>query len=61
MLSKDLNSYNKSFLVSLFERQGDAIGLAVSHGIDLKAAVRQFGEVNPVIPPGLRLPNGLLN
>ena len=47
--------------VSPFERQGDAIGLAVSHGVNLKAAVRQFGKVNPVILPGLRLPTGLLN
>ena len=56
-----LRLLNKSFLVCLFERQGDAIGLAVSHGVNLKAAVRQFSKVNPVILPGLRLPTGLLN
>jgi len=52
---------NNSFLVCFFERQRDAIGLAVSHGVNLKAAVRQFGKVNPVILPGLCLPSGLLN
>ena len=38
-----LRLLNKSFLVCFFERQGDTIGLTVSHGINLKAAVRQFG------------------
>src|SRR2546429_6440524 len=52
---------NKSFLVCLFERQGDAIRLAVSHRVNLKGAVRQFGKVNPVILPSLYLPTRLLN